>query len=415
MMPATSVAHVEGLTSPTQAERRESLGSPSAEAPHPGRIGITTFGADRGLSGIGSYLKNLLEGFGQIPGFPATDLIGCPRDLEAFPASFTNPRTVSGAWDSPLRNVWWHQVGLPGLCRRNGYEVLFLPAANRRVPVDVKCPTVGTVHDFSSLHIRGKYDAARDFYIRRVLPALIRQLTLVVTPSESSKKDIVEYAGVEEDKVIVVPNGVDHRRFRPMDPEIAGPDLNRSLGMEGPYIVYVARLEHPGKNHVRLIRAFELLKNHLDLPHRLVLAGKDWNRAEEIHRAAAASKAASDILFTGHLDSALLPALYSQADLMVFPSLYEGFGLPVLEAMASGTPVACGSVSSLPEVGGEAAVYFDPLQEESMALAMGQVLGDPTLHGALREKGLEQSRQFTWEASARETLNIMTRAMKESG
>jgi glycosyltransferase involved in cell wall biosynthesis len=377
------------------------------------RIGITTFGADRGLSGIGFYLKNLLDGFSRIPGFPETHLLGCPPDLEAFPVSFASPRIVSRVWDSPIRNVVWHQVGLSGLCRRDRHDVLFLPAANRRVPAHVPCPTVGTVHDFSSLHVPGKYDPARDFYIRRVLPTLIRRLSLVVTPSESSKRDIVEYAGVDEKKVTVVPNGVDHQRFSSTDPEKERADLSRFLGIDGPFIVYVARLEHPGKNHVRLIRAFEILKSRLDLPHRLVLAGKDWTRAEEIHKAAAESPVSAEISLPGHVDGALLPSLYSQADLMVFPSLYEGFGLPVLEAMASGTPVACASVSSLPEVGGDAAVYFNPFDEESMAGAMAQLMEDPDFKRDLQERGLRQSRRFTWEACARNTLGVIARAKKE--
>lgn len=375
------------------------------------RIGISTFGADRGRSGIGSYVANLLEAFGQMPGFPRADLIGCPEDLDAFRHPSFPPQRVPEAWGHPFANVGWHQLALPRLCDRLEYDLLFLPAANRRVPASVPCPTVGTVHDFSSLHVRGKYDPARDFYIRRVLPALIRRLTLVVTPSESSKKDIVEYAGVPSEKVFVVPNGVDHDRFKPQDPEVAGPELQRELGIDGPFIVYVSRLEHPGKNHVGLIRAFELLKERLDAPHRLVLAGKDWTRAGEIHEAAAASPVSADILLPGHVRADLLPALYSQADLMVFPSLYEGFGLPVLEAMACGTPVACGSVSSIPEVGGDAAVYFEPLQEESMAGVMTQVIEDQAFREDLRSRGMQRSRWFTWEATARKTLDVMTKAL----
>ena len=239
---------------------------------------------------------------------------------------------------SPVANILWHQISLPRLCRRQKYDVLFLPAGNRRLPVSLPCPSVGTVHDFSSIHVEGKYDPARMFYIKQVLPFLARRLSRVLTVSESSKKDIVKYARVPEKDVTVTPLAADNRVYFPRDGEDCIKRMGPKYHIQKPYILYISRIEHPGKNHAGLIRAFSILKKTGDIPHQLVLAGSDWDRAEEVHRIAEKSAYKDDIIFTGFAPTADLPDLYCGAELFVFPSLYEGFGLPVLEAMTCGVP-----------------------------------------------------------------------------
>ena len=273
------------------------------------------------------------------------------------------------------------------------------------------CPTVGTVHDFSALHVAGKYDAARVFYIRKVLPALMRRLTHVLTVSECSRKDIVEYGGVPPDRVTVTPLAVDPTMFHPRDRAVTADLLARECGMTRPFVLYVSRIEHPGKNHVGLIRAFSILKSrHKGLPHELVFAGPEWNGADEVHREAAASPVAPDIRFLGSLSADLLTALYSTADLFVFPSLYEGFGLPVLEAMASGVPVACSNVSSIPEVAGDAAELFDPEDPDGIATVMERVLFDVSGRAARIRGGIARAGQFSWERTARMTRDALRQA-----
>jgi glycosyltransferase involved in cell wall biosynthesis len=299
------------------------------------------------------------------------------------------------------------------LLREHNYDVMFFPAGNRRLPGRLSCPTVGTVHDWSSLHVVGKYDAARAYYIRRVLPRLVRQLTHVITVSESSKDDIVRYAGVDPARITVIPNGVNQSAFRPFDRCDARRKVARGTGLIGPYMLYLSRIEHPGKNHVRLIRAFERFKLETDLPHRLVLAGSDWTRADVVHQAAQQSPYRDSIVFTGFVDTELLPALYRAADLMVFPSLYEGFGIPVAEAMASGTPVVCADRSSLPEVGGDSVRYINPDDPTSIADGMIEVLTEPAVAAALRAKGVARSRRFTWDVAAQQTAAVLQDAARE--
>jgi glycosyltransferase involved in cell wall biosynthesis len=313
---------------------------------------------------------------------------------------------------SPVRNVLWHQASLPGFCRERGFDVLFLPAGNRRLPVYSPCPTVGTVHDFSGIHLPGKYDRARTLYITRVLPFLIRRLTHVLTVSESSKRDIVEYAGVPPEKVTVTPLAAHPEVYFQRDPEEALAMLPPQLAVRPPYILYTSRIEHPGKNHVRLIRAFAELKRKDRVPHQLVLAGTDRERAEEVHRAAEDTGFAKDILFTGFVANEHLPLLYQAADMFVFPSLYEGFGLPILEAMACGTPVACSNISSMPEVAGEAAVLFKPEEESSIALAVRSIMCATDLRKDLVVRGLERSRQFSWARTAAQTSAVIQSLVK---
>lgn len=377
------------------------------------KIGMTTFGGDGGKSGISQYILNLLGAWAvEDPPCPIEVLVY--RDEETLflrkGGRCLLPLCFEGRLRPPVLNIAWHQTHLPGLCGKRAYDVLFLPAGNRRLPLHLPCPSVGTVHDFSSVHVEGKYDPLRMFYIRKVLPFLIRRLTLVLTVSESSRRDILAYAGVPSDKVRVTPLGVDHDVYFPRDPEAALPVLSARYGVRPPYLLYISRIEHPGKNHIRLIEAFSRMKARERLPHQLVLAGSDWTRAEEVHRAAKEAPARENILFTGFVRSEDLPLFYAGADLFVFPSLYEGFGMPILEAMASGVPVLCSNLSSLPEVAGDAALLFDPYNEEDMAGAMTRVLGDPGMRARLRAAGLSRSRRYTWSSTAAGTLEALFEA-----
>lgn len=382
-------------------------------------IGISCFGCDRGNSGISRYLLELLEAWAHRPDGDRFVLFGSPSLRPVFFAP-GSPAALSPAfrwvdvgerWEKPVPSVFWHLWVLPGLCRREQIDRFFFPAANRRLGPGVPCPCVGTVHDLSSLHVKGKYSPANELYLHRLLPGLIRRLDGILSISGSTSRDLVSLLGIDPARITVIGHGVETARFAAGRPD--WPRVREKLGLPEKFLLYISRIEHPGKNHVRLIRAFELLKTKTGLPHHLVLAGADWDRAAEVHRTAETSPWAQAIHFTGFLSGADLPGLYAGADLFVFPSLFEGFGMPLLEAMAAGVPVCASDTSSLPEVGGAAARYFDPESEESMARVLEAVLTDGALRQAMVEEGLKRTSVLTWEETARQTAGLIRSVVQD--
>jgi len=232
------------------------------------RIGVLTFACDAGRSGIGQYLIHLLREFPKLAPEVEFEIIGHEDELEVFMPK-EHPyavHTVSNRWKRPIHNILWQNIVLPGLCRSRGYDAVFLPAANRRLPLWLPCPSIGTVHDFSSMHIEGKYDPLRDFYIKRVLPFLVRRLSRVITVSQCTKDDIVKYTHYPKDNISVIHHGVNHDTYYPRIQKEAQQNICAKYGLKSPYILYISRIEHPGKNHVRLIRAYAQLKKDTSFP-----------------------------------------------------------------------------------------------------------------------------------------------------
>ncbi len=378
------------------------------------KVGITTFGCDAGKSGVSQYLIRLLHEFDRLtaPNFEVL-LYEDEKNVWLNSQQRLAHHFVSPAMRSPVSNVAWHLSALPHLARNRGYDVMWLPSANRRTPIFSPCPTVGTVHDFAQLHIAGKYDAARTFYQNEVLPRMIRRLTRIVTISESSKRDIMDLAKIPEDRITVIPHGVDHERYHPRPVAESQQRVAAKYGLRPPYVLYISRIEHPAKNHVRLINAFARIKAAESLPHQLVLAGGKWHGAEAVYAAAAKSTCSSDIIFTGFAPTEDLPDLYCGADVFIFPSLYEGFGMPILEAMACGVPVACSNVSSMPEVAGNAAVQFDPTREDAIGESLRRLLTKNSHRERFAEEGPRHASGFNWETSARRTVEVFEEALQD--
>jgi len=369
------------------------------------RIGVACFASDGGRSGIGQYLVNVVRRLPVLSPMDEFVLFAPRRDAALWEglAPRVTVEYVSDLYDSPVPSLLWHAAALPRRLRTHRCDAVFLPAGNRRLGVAYGLPSVATVHDLSQLHVPQKYDMARMVYATRVLPALIGRQDRVVTVSSSTRADVLERTGIAPERVSVVPNGVDLSRYTTRNPAAAAGIAGR-LGLEQPYLLYVARLEHPGKNHVTLLEAYARLKA-AGLPHKLVLAGPRWSGAEAIDAAVARLGLADCVVFTGFVDGDDLPGLYLGASGFVFPSLYEGFGIPLLEAMASGTPCCVANVSSLPEVAGNAALLFDPRDPHDIAQSMHRLLTDDVLRARLRARGLQRCAEFTWERSAQGVLD----------
>ncbi len=371
------------------------------------RIGISAFAGDSGKSGISQYMKNI---FKRLPHMSAHDefvVFMTRSDREHF--DFGHPRVkivTSPEWmGHPVANVIWHMLWLPVTLAVHACDCVYLPAGNRRLSWWYGVPSVGTVHDLSQLHVEGKYDPFRMFYTTRILPRLMRRLTQVIAVSQATRRDLEQHAAVDPGRIEVIYNGADLDRFKPHDKALAAQRIRQKFNIETPYILYTARLEHPGKNHVRLLEAFAQLKKEGRLPHQLVLAGSPWYGAEVIYAAARDFGISRFVSFPGFVPQEYLPDLYAAADLFVFPSLFEGFGIPLLEAMASGIPLCAANIASIPEVVQDAGLLFDPQHTDEIKRAITRLTRDEKLRNELVDRGLKQSRRFSWDDSANQVLN----------
>lgn len=376
------------------------------------KIGISAFAGDGGRSGIGQYLAQVIS---RLPDQAPEDrfVVFTTRKAVAD-LGLEDPRlevvAVPDWFEHPLINIAWHILVLPLMLRQHGCEVIYLPAGNRRLGWWYGVPSVGTVHDLAQLHVDDKYDGWRMLYARRLMPRLMRRLTRVISVSEATGRDLVGLAGVDQRVVRTIPNGFDQSRFQCLDREEAQLRVAGRWGVSGPYLLYVARLEHPGKNHVRLLEAFARMRAD-GLQHQLVLAGSRWSGAEEIESRARELGLEDSVVFTGFVPNEALPDLYAAADIFVFPSLFEGFGIPLLEAMMARVPVCASDRASIPEVVGDAGLLFDPDDPSSIEDRVQQIVSDRHLRDSMVVAGRQRAETFSWEAAAGRVVGVLREAV----
>ncbi|MCX7623144.1 MAG: glycosyltransferase family 1 protein [Thermomicrobium sp.] len=302
----------------------------------------------------------------------------------------------------PFPRLWTH-LRLTYELARNPVGLLFVPA--HVLPVRCPVPAVVTVHDLGYRYEPDAHPLLQRLYLELGTRCSVRQARRVIAISRATASDLVRWYGVRPDKIAVVPHGVDEHFFRRSAEECAA--VRHRYGLGGPYLLHVGTLQ-PRKNIVRLVRAFELLARS-DGELELVLAGKRGWLAAPIEAAIAASPYRYRIRVLGHVGEDELPALYSAAEVFVFPSLYEGFGLPVLEAMACGTPVVASRRGALAEVAAPA-IPCDPLDPADIARAV-TLARDPERRQRIVAAGLEHARRYSWERAACATLAVLAEAV----
>lgn len=381
------------------------------------KIGLTTSVIQRGKTGIAEYLFSLVRAFEAHAQEHQFILFVLEEDspLFDFAGRFAQLVRVSEQFRPPLKDIFWHQTILPRLARKFQLDALHVPSYRRMLwPRPVDCALVATVHDLAAFHVAGKYDRLRMFYGRVAARQLARRQDEIIAVSRNTARDLEKFWEVPASKITVIPHGVNHERFFPVVPEIAKETGAKHFGLKRPFFLYVARLEHPGKNHLRLIGAFERFKTETKSPWQLVLAGSDWHGAEIIHAAIKNSPCAGDIRCLGFVPEAELPLLYRAADVFVYPSLYEGFGFPPLEAMACGCPVLCSPRGALGDVVGEAAVTVNPQDAGRLQSQLTRLATDAGLRERLRMAGLARAKTFDWNRAAGQTLEVYVRAASRS-
>lgn len=371
------------------------------------KVGIDTFGCDHGRSGIGSYLHSFTANLPQLHDVEF-ELFGSEIDRYTY----TSVREISfkavPVPDSLGAERFWHFLKLNKFVSSSGYDVVLYPAIERVLPLSFRVPGIAVVNSIVSNTLREDRDWALRMQVKRGLAKAQK----VIAPSQFVRKDLVRN-GVSPDKIDVIHNGIDHRLFFPQM-QVDSETVNiKPFAIKRPYFIYGSRLAGPDKKHIELIKAFVLFKERTHLPHRLVLAGAEGTYSEEVHKAAFQSAAASDIFLTGFFPHESFPQLYAGADACIFPSVNEGVGLPVLEAMATGIPVACSKAGALPEMGGPAAVYFDSNNIEEIASAMERIVTDSALREKMIADGIEWTKRFSWVNTVSMTIDVMRKTIKE--
>jgi glycosyltransferase involved in cell wall biosynthesis len=348
------------------------------------------------LTGNEVYIRNLLNEFARLD--PVNEFIAYiskPGAEAQVPARFRK----SWVSTNPFRRLG---LDLPLQLRGDRSDLLHVQYTG---PVWSPVPLVVSVHDVSYLEHPRYFTRFRAAQLRLTVKRTLKAAARVLTPSEFSRRAILEHYDIDEQKVVVVPNAVSSA-FRPVEREVAGAAIKEKFGLRGPFVLTVGDLQ-PRKNHLGLLHAFEeVLRTHRRLPHQLVFVGKETWYSKELHRAVARSTIADRVHFTGFVEDPDLLYFYGACDLFVFPSFYEGFGLPILEAMACGRAVACSSLTAMPEVADAAAILFDPHSTPEIARAIGDVLLDPELRARLERLGAHRATLFSWERAAQRTLNV---------
>lgn len=376
------------------------------------RAGISTSVIQRGQGGVGQYVLALVRAFMPLARDHSFTLFVLEEDLPrfAFAEGVMQLHPVPEHHRKPVRNILWHQAVLPGLARTLGLDVVHVPSY-RRLMFRCPCARVATIHDLAPFHVSNKYDPLRMFYGRTVVRRLAARQEEVIAVSHATAEDLRRHFGLPSSRISVVYNGLDHERFSPGLPDVERAEISRRIGNERPFFLYTSRLEHPGKNHVRLIEAFNRFRRAGTHDHSLVLAGRDWHGAETIHDVADQSPFHRDIHFLGFVPDGDLPLWYRAAEALVYPSLHEGFGMPPLEAMACGCPVIASTAGALSEVCGGAAETIDPNDVDDITRSLRRVATDEFLRRRLKAAGLARAQGFDWRNTAAATLEVYERAI----
>ncbi|MBI3681711.1 MAG: glycosyltransferase family 4 protein [Acidobacteria bacterium] len=358
------------------------------------RFAIDAHAIGQHLTGNEVYIRNLLECFSAL-GDPACFIayISVPHAGLARPVE---TRLVSR---NPFVRLGWQ---LTSYLRRDRPHLLHVQYT---APLACPVPVVVSVHDVSFLEHPEFFTASRACQLRHTVKRTIAQSARVLTPSEFSRAAIERHYPGARGKTMVVPNAVSSS-FRPIQRDQARERVAGRFGIRGPFLLNVGDLQ-PRKNQLGLIRAFEeLIRHHPRLEHHLVLVGQNKLDAPAVRQAAQQSFVSGRIHFTGYVEEEDLRLLYSACEVFVFPSYYEGFGIPILEAMACGCAVACSNTSAMPEVADGAAIFFDPHSTGEMMRAMRDLALIGELRARMRRLGQSRAARFSWEQAARQTLEI---------
>ncbi|MGB6836286.1 MAG: glycosyltransferase family 1 protein [Dehalococcoidia bacterium] len=366
------------------------------------RIAIDATAIPRLMAGAGVYTYQLVRALAALEADHDYVVFAHSDAFDELARQRPRLRVVHVRARSRAERLLWEQLLLPGQLRRLGIDVLHSP--HHTTPaLPLPCPRVVTLHDVTFFLLPQRYPPTRRLYFQAITRAAARLAQAIITPSDAVKRDVVRVLGVPQERITAIAEAP-APEFAPLEDADALGRIRWRYKLPSRYILSVGNLE-PGKNRGRLIAAYGRLRER-GLQHHLVIAGQRAWRYENDLALVRRLRLDDVVHFLGYVDGADMPGLYSGADLLAFPSLYEGFGLPVLEAMACGTPVVTSSVSALPEVAGDAALLVDPKDVVALTEAMERALADEALRADLRARGLKRAGEFSWDKAAQKTVRV---------
>lgn len=310
---------------------------------------------------------------------------------------------------------FWTQLGLARECLLHPPQILFIPAHTLPLIRRPNLKTVVTIHDLGAEFLPGYHTFPQKLYLNFSTKYAVKNAQGLIAVSESTKKDLIEKFGADSRKVFVVHEGIDQKRFKVKGERGKVEKILAKYKIKKPYILFVGTLQ-PRKNLERLIEALAKLGGRGKVEEgdlNLVIVGKKGWMYDQILAAPKKFGVGDKVKFLNYIPDSNLPIIYSQAEVFVLPSLVEGFGLPVLEAMAAQIPVIVSNKGSLPEVAGEAALYFNPENVDEIAKTLTKVLFNSKLRSQMIEKGRKRLAKFSWERAARKTLKVFERVWRE--
>lgn len=366
------------------------------------RIGIDTCGCDHGRSGNGAYVFSLLNSFPHQYN-DSIELFGLEIDRFKYDSEKQSFK-FTGIYvpDSILSERLWHIFRLNKFVKKQKYDVVLYPASLSLLPVTRSVPSVLVVTGLFADYL----SKVKNVFLRRRIKRSFKKAFKIITVSQFIKKELIAF-GVEADKIVVIHNGVNQSMFYPRTQNSSDSIIIKPFAIKKPFILYPSRIQFPEKKHVELIRAFSLFKKRTGLPCKLVIAGVEGEGVEEVHNAVLDSPYSTDIVLTGYFPHQSMPDLYSSAEACIMPSINEGFGLPVLEAMACGIPVLCAKAGALPEIAGPDTEYFNPDDEDEIATLIERVLTDSGLIENMVKANNDWVKRFTWQRTAEKTLEVL--------
>jgi len=353
-------------------------------------------------AGLGRYAENLARALVAAEPGRYSLFFNKERGVDPLPNLESIPvRTIAMGYKPWRMAVWLAHIVHAGFERLLPDAELFHATEHLLLPVR-HAPTVLTVHDLIFRHLPEHHKPLNRWYLNLTMPLYCRKATHIIAVSECTRQDLIQAYNLPPEKITVIHEAA-APGFRLQGNESIA-SVRQRYTLPERYLLFVSTIE-PRKNLIRLLKAFEQLHAE-ELTDALVIVGRRGWLYDDFFVTLESSPVREAVLFPGYVPDADLPPLYAGAQAFVLPSLYEGFGLPVLEAMASGVPVACSNTSSLPEISGHAALHFDPTNVQSIVIILRSLLTDPDLCAELRQRGLKQAAQFSWRKVAAETRGV---------